>query len=65
MEFNFNETELTSDGLEANFNFSGWGSDNMKNAGNLKSRVLGEKAENENVYFSLSIAIRRGITDDN
>lgn len=45
--------------------YSAWGPENKKNAANLKSRVLGAKARDENLYFSLSMAIRDGITDDN
>ena len=44
---------------------SGWGSENAKNVANLKSRVLGQNAAEENAFFSMSLKIREGITDDN
>lgn len=65
MEFNFNQSEVVQDGLEFHEKMSACGDESKKNAVNLKSRVLGAKAGNENFYFSLSIGIRKEITDDN
>ena len=65
MEFNFNQAELVQDGLEFHEKMSACGDESKKNAANLKSRVLGAKAGKENFYFSLSIGVREGITDDN
>ena len=65
MEFNFNQAAVSKDGLEVHSKMSAFGPDNKKSADNLKSRVLGSNAKNENAYFSMSIGIRDGITDDN
>jgi len=65
MEFNFNQSEVVQDGLEFHEKMSACGDESKKNAVNLKSRVLGAKAGKENFYFSLSIGIRKEITDDN
>ena len=65
LEFNFNQAEVSKDGLEFHSKMSAFGPDNKKATDNLKSRVLGSNAKDENAYFSMSIGIRDGITDDN